>query len=70
MNNGIRSFIGKGLYIETAVADATQQANAWLVTHRWMDAAGNSAYVLRTQAMPDDGGWIYIMHLIGNMDEH
>ncbi len=72
MNNGIRSFIGKGHYIETVVADATQQANEWLEKHRWQDADGKSAYVLTVQALPDGnggGGWAYIMHLLGNMDE-
>ncbi len=71
MNNGIRSFVGKGLYIETAIADATSQANDWLAIHQWIDADGKSAYVLTIQAVPDQraDGWTYIMHLLGNMDE-
>ena len=69
MNNGIRSFVGKGASLETAVADATSQANEWLATHRWMDAYGKSAYVLTVQIISDGSGWAYIMHLLGNMDE-
>ena len=62
-------FEGNHRDLSVAVVMAVDQANAWLLSHQWMDTDGRSVYTIVPFSAFDGTRHTYILHLIGPREE-